>query len=462
MIRRSLRRQLLLATNVVVILVLALGAWFNYHMTLHELDEVFDAELAQTTRVLKSLVHDPDFLPSDGKVRTIELPPISTDYANRGDERQRDGHSYERKLAFQIWDTQHHLLVASENATNYPLSIPEQGYHELPIEGYTWISFSYFDVDSNVWIYTAQREDVRSELSTYITADQLWVVLLTWLPLSLAILVIVIWFLRPVRQFATQLQQRDANDLQPLNAQLPSELIPIQSNINALFERINDYLQREKHFIADASHELRTPLAALKLHAAQIAPTAPTSIIAVQQATERLTHLVNQLLLLTKLEGTTLHPEQLHSVPLHPLLLQVLADLPDDITDRVEWQLSIAPSTVVYGLPTLLEVLFRNLLQNAAKYSGNNGMVSITNHRTSNHCRISVHDTGPGVPKAEIERLGERFFRHPETRHIDGAGLGLSIVKRIAQLHGIVLSFENSPAGGLAVHLDFPLRTDAQ
>lgn len=457
MIRRSLRRQLLLATNFVVLLVLALGAWFNYHMTKHELDEVFDAELAQTTRMIKSLIHDPGFLLKDGTVRTIELPPIPAEYAARGDERQRDGHPYERKLAFQVWSTTQHLLVASENAMTQPISKPQAGYHELPIDGYTWISFSYFDPETQTWIYTAQREDVRSELSTYITADQLWVVFLTWLPLSLAILVIVVWFLRPVRQFATQLQQRDANDLLPLDAQLPSELVPIQSNINALFGRINDYLHREKNFIADASHELRTPLAALKLHAAQIDPNDPASVSAVQRATERLTHLVNQLLLLTKLEGTTLHQQQLHAVPLQQLLLQVLADLPDHVTETCEWQLSITDDCIVYGLPTLLEVLFRNLLQNAAKYSGDDGVVSVSCRRESNFLRISVHDTGPGVPESELARLGERFFRHPQTRHIDGAGLGLSIVTRIAQLHGIQLSFANYPAGGLAVQLDFPL-----
>lgn len=112
----SLRRTLLLTTNLMVMVILALGAWFNYRMTQHELNEVFDAELAQTTRLLKSLIQDPGFLAHDGSLRLIELPPLPTSYAVEGEERQADGHPYERKLAFQVWNADGELVVASQNA----------------------------------------------------------------------------------------------------------------------------------------------------------------------------------------------------------------------------------------------------------------------------------------------------------------------------------------------------------
>lgn len=456
----SLRRQLLISTNIVVIAVLALGAWLSYRMTLHELDEVFDAELAQTTRVLKSLIHDPGFLDQTGSLRIIELPQLPGNYEEEGDERQTDGHPYERKLAFQVWDTKGNLLLASENAVGTPLSQPTRGYHEVVRGDYTWIGFSYFDRQTQSWIYTAQREDVRGELSAYITENQRWIVLLTWLPLSLAILLTIIWFMRPVKQFAQQLQQRDAHDLRPLNAHLPSELEPIQANMNALLARVHTYLEREKNFIADASHELRTPLAALRLHAAQVDPADPASIRAVQQATERLTHLVNQLLLLTKLEDTQLSRSQLTPVSLETLVHESIAELPESLTAQCEWQLAIATQPKVLGLPTLLAVMLRNLLQNAAKYAGPQGQVTVNTQPTPNGVSLLICDNGPGVPTADLNRLGERFYRHPETRHIEGAGLGLSIVKRIAELHTIELIFSSPKDSGLCVQLNFNLLVD--
>ncbi len=453
----SLRRQLLLSTNIVVIAVLALGAWLNYRMTMHELDEVFDAELAQTTRVLKSLIHDPGFLDQQGELRIIELPPLPRNSYEEGNERQSDGHPYERKLAFQVWDLAGQLLLASENAIGPPLSEPQPGYHEVVRDDFKWIGFSYFDAHTQTWIYTAQREDVRSELSTYITTNQRWIVLLTWLPLSLAILLSIVWFMRPVRLFAQQLQQRDARDLSPLQAHLPSELQPIQASINSLLQRVHTYLEREKNFIADASHELRTPLSALRLHAAQIDPNEPQSIAAVQQATERLTHLVNQLLLLTKLEGTQLTADQLASVSLEAVIHEALAELPESLSEHCEWRLDLAATPAVLGLPTLLTVMVRNLLQNAAKYAAEQGVVEISTHPHPHPHGIELRicDNGPGVPAADLQRLGERFYRHPTTRHVEGAGLGLSIVKRIADLHTIQLTFTSSEQQGLCVTLLF-------
>lgn len=453
----SLRRQLLVSMNLVVIAILAMGAWLNHRMTLHELEEVFDAELAQTTRLIKSLIHDPGFLDHQGELRVIELPTLPSQFneATAGSERQSDGHPYERKLAFQVWSGEGNLLLASENATDEPLSIPESGYHQLQHDDFSWISFSYYDAHTDTWIFTGQREDVRSELSNYITENQRWIVLLTWLPLSLAILLSIVWFMRPVRRFAHQLQQRDARDLRPLQADLPAELRPIQANINSLLERIHAYLEREKNFIADASHELRTPLAALQLHATQMNPNEPQSVIAIQRATERLTHLVNQLLLLTKLEGTQLDREQLSATSIETLIHEALAELPEDITERCEWRLDIVKDATVLGLPTLLIVMLRNLLQNAAKYAGPDGKVRVMTQTRKHGVEVLICDNGPGVPEVDLKRLGERFYRHPETRHLDGAGLGLSIVKRIADLHTIELVFERSEQGGLCVKLLF-------
>ncbi|TKL84702.1 two-component sensor histidine kinase, partial [Enterococcus faecium] len=100
-------------------------------------------------------------------------------------ERHPEGHKYESKIAVQVWSQDGQLLLRSANAGTHPLQPMEVGYHVVNFDGYEWVGFSLFAEDLKVWVFTAQREDVRGELSFHLTIDQL-------LPLSFAVIPIFI------------------------------------------------------------------------------------------------------------------------------------------------------------------------------------------------------------------------------------------------------------------------------
>lgn len=456
---KSLRAALLIGVNTVVISILAITAWASYRNTVHELDELFDAELAQTARLIKSLTHDQQFLNEDQQLLIIELPKFIDDdlLSNDGDGyRTLDGHKYETKLGFQVWRDAN-LILASENALGEPLARFSPGYQEHLREQQTWISFSHYDNTTGLWIFTAQREDIRSELSGYLARDQLLALFMTWVPISLGILWLVNRVLQPVRRYAKTLGQRRADQLQPVIESLPAEIEPIRIAVNSLLQRITEQLERERRFINDAAHELRTPLAALKLHAEQLPDRQHPSCKAVRQVSPRMNHLVEQLLILAKADSPSAHLGALQAFNLAELVEQVISDLPIDAVETAEWNLSISSQLNGRGYPTLLGSALRNLIENALKYSGDQPMIKIVAEIHDNHLQIMIADDGPGVDAGQIAHLTERFYRAEQHRQLaNGAGLGLSIAARVAHLHGGELIFEPNQPHGLRAILSIP------
>ncbi|RUO78637.1 ATP-binding protein [Pseudidiomarina taiwanensis] len=450
----SLRTALLLFINLTVFIVLCITAYATYGNTMHELDEVYDAELAQTNRLMTSLLRTAHWTPSPDQVTLIQIPQQLQASEESEHDRLSDGHKYESKLGIQVWDLQQRLLFATTNALGEPLSQPQNGYHLTSREGFEWVGFSRFDPSNQVWVYTGQREDVRSEISEYLALEQLVSILLTWVPISLVIFLITAILLKPVQRFAAELATRSSQDLGAINAPLPSELEPVRIAVNTLFARLAKEIAREQRFVADASHELRTPLAALILHAAQLSKDHPNAV-AIQTAAERMTRLVNQLLELARLDQFEFKQQQREAVDLLDLLHQILADLPSDEVEQIDWQIDIEPNCQLLGYPILLKVLLRNLIYNAMQQSTVDSKLIIRAHTQADELVVEVVDFGGGVSDEELTRLGERFYRSAENRQYEGTGLGLSIARRIAQLHDAQLQFSHSKPHGLTVTVKF-------
>lgn len=455
----SLRSALLLGVNAIVITVLALTAWATYRNTLHELNELFDAELAQTARLIKSLTHDHGFLGHDQQLTVIELPKFVDDdalLAHSDGYRTLDGHKYETKLGFQVWRNST-LILASENAVGEPLAHFTPGYQERLRGQQTWISFSHFDKSTGLWIFTAQREDIRSELSGFLARDQLLALLLTWVPISLAILWLVNRVLRPVKRYAEALGERHADQLQQVATRLPNEIEPIRLAVNALLQRITQQIERERRFINDAAHELRTPLAALKLHAEQLPEPQHPSSRAVRRVSERMNHLVDQLLILAKTDDPQAALGAKQPVIMQHLIEQVISELPLEAVEKTHWQLSIPATITLQGYPALLNSAIRNLLENSIKHGGEQPTISIDCEQHEGLITLTIADQGQGLQPDQLLRLGERFYRAEHHRQLaDDAGLGLSIVARVVELHHGQLSFSANHPRGLKATLTLP------
>jgi len=286
---------------------------------------------------------------------------------------------------------------------------------------------------------------------------------LLW-PLAAALpaLALAIWLgvgsgLRPLRDLRAQLARRGVADLSPFdNSRTPREIEPLVAELNRLFGRIEAALQRERRLTADAAHELRTPLAVLSTQA-QVARRASSDAVrdealdALVAGAGRAARLIEQMLTLARLESGQAGGA-VQRVDLRGLARAALAELaPRALEKNLDIALEDGPAAEVDGDPGLIAVLLRNLVDNAVRYTPAGGRVRVAVRAPA---ELEVLDSGPGVPAAELPRLGERFHRLAPQGE-SGSGLGLSIVLRIAELHRAKVRFASGPQGGLAVTVLF-------
>lgn len=208
------------------------------------------------------------------------------------------------------------------------------------------------------------------------------------------------------------------------------EFADVAAAINAMLAKLEHSLQLQKQFASDAAHELRTPLAVLLLEVAQL-PKGPARD-RIKADLEELGRLVNELLRFAQAEDVMAH--ELDEVDVVSAARKVCEDaVPQAIASRhlVEFE-SAAPRLVVRGNAALIEIAIRNLVENALKYSPEDTTVSVSVRLGP---VVSVEDRGPGIPESQRRAIFERFWR--VDRGVGtGAGVGLALARRIAQLHG--------------------------
>lgn len=480
-------------TRLLVLLLLMLAASFGlishkiYNDSVHEVRELFDAQLSQTARLLMGLVrHDLD---DEGR---REMQAVLDEALLLHKSQNPDnllGHEYEGKLAFQMLDDDGKMLFQSASAPpgllndmieQLGLVLPNDGqpmrerlaqlaryligYHTLSIGEHRWRVFVLHDSRDYHWVLAGEREDVRGELIGKIAQRSLQP-LLVGLPLvGLLLWLAVGWGLNPLQRMADAIRGRAPDSLAPLVfPPLPTELEPMAAALNRLLMQVNQLLDQEKRFIADAAHELRTPLAVLRIHAqnALEAPDAGDRDEALRQlagGVDRATRVVAQLLTLARLDPNSVRLSMGNLdllgflrgelAELTPLALNRQQDLILEAREDADYQLiADAPS---------LGILLQNLVSNAVQYTPAGGCIQVHLLADEQALVLQVQDSGPGVPADMRERLFERFFRLGEGQ---GAGLGLSIVRRVVELHQGSISLEDSPLGGLQVSVRLPRRT---
>ncbi|TXH98452.1 MAG: two-component sensor histidine kinase [Rheinheimera sp.] len=436
----SIKTRIVLGVNLVILLVLVIASVVDYYRSLHEIDEVFDAQLAQTSRLLARLVENDPGLPDRLSPLIVAVPQLEQQLMEVPSalERLREGHKYESQIGFQVRSRDGRLLLSSANTSHTLLAPLQSGYFERSDPDHQWISFSLFDEASQLWLQAGQHVAVRDELSWYLVSGQIGQVLVTMLLLSVLIYLLVQHMFAPVDALSQQLQQSSPTALQPLDIALPTEIAPVQRAINTLLDNISQHLAQEKRFIADASHELRTPLAILRLHAQNISQAnndadRKKALDAIISSSMRMSHLVSQLMALARVDRQQL--THFSPVQLLQLTEETLAQLPSAQLDKVDWQLEIDPALYVRGDPSLLQVVWRNLLDNASKYAPADSCVQVRASRSQQQITCVFENYSHLVLQPDKQRLTDRFYRSPGHQQIDGAGLGLSIVKQIISLH---------------------------
>ncbi len=441
----------------------------SYATIQHETQELFDAQLARSARLILSLVQaDRSRIELSSIQRFLDQNQlISNDYSelsefNDDDEELPNGHIYETKLGFQIWDDAGNLILKSTNLPVTDISAEQNGFSDNYLSNYDWRVFSLTSIDGKYRCVTAERIDVRNELIEEVSEGLLELFLVLVPVLSLTMWFAISQGLAPLQRLTTQIRSRSADKLDSItNTDTPAEIQTITDALNQLLSRLKGALAREKRITSDAAHELRTPLSAVKLHAelARKADNASDRITAIDQVMrgiDRTTHLVNQLLALARLEPEEFS-QKLKQIDVGKILVEETA-LQAPIAEDKHLDLSITDNDHVKARvdETSLRLLIRNLLSNAISYTPSGGIICLGLLNDEKQFCLIIEDNGPGIPEEERGRVLERFYRlqnHQET----GCGIGLSIVTQVVELHQAALSMETPEKGsGLKVVVVFP------
>ncbi len=460
----SLTRTLIALVASIVMLIAAIAAVWSYIESNHELEELFDAELAQSTRVIQGLVQHLSSTGSPEQLagilqQTLQLPEGALDEGDY-DEVLPDGtgHKYEKKLAFEVWTPEGEPLLDTL-AANDGLAL-KPGYAWAEATGFQWRTFTLQDPQTGYWIRTAQREDIRQELSQELAMGNIFPLLIALPLLVLAVAAAIQLGFRPLRKLEQPVRHMAPERIHPLNTRhAPREVSGLVMAVNGLLERLDDALERERRFSADAAHELRTPLTALRLNLEKLEATDPAKFRELTAAVDRMGHLVEQMLLLSRVDaGVGFSPAY---VNLSDIVAQSIADVsPLALRKGIEPSLEDPiGQAMVSGQAALLNTLMRSLLANAIQYSPEDTRIDTHLAADGDGFRIQICDQGPGIPADQRDKALGRFGRLDQ-RLGSGAGLGLAISRRIAELHGGELTLADRPDGkpGLCVNLWLPVR----
>jgi two-component system sensor histidine kinase QseC len=439
---KSIRLFLITVLFSTIAVVIFIAMLVGYRGSLRQAENLFEKELEK-----KYLLIDQLLIYFDGQKTLV---------ADR-----RNPLAAHHNFLYQVLNRDGKIILQSPELGKNILTPLENGSSDFNFDGKRWHARTHEATQLPLWIMVAEEDALRYRLADAIIVDILKPILI-----GLSLIVVLIWTVihsgfKPVKRLSQAIYQKSASDLSAIHIdQTPDELKLISQSVNDLFKRITESFEREKRFTADAAHEMRNPITALKIHIDNLLEETPEksdSLLKIKQAIDRLSNLVEQLLILHRMS-----PEQYAASFVQVDLYEIAQDVIQDLYPRIDKK---QQTVELYGEPCLMkadpfgmEILLKNLIDNANKYTPEQGRISITLKNHPDIC-LTVEDSGEGIPADEQIRVMDRFYRVGGDRHsskVIGSGLGMSIVKHIAELHHATIQLGTSSLGGLMIEIHFP------
>ena len=268
--------------------------------------------------------------------------------------------------------------------------------------------------------------------------------------------------LKPLRSFTSQVEQVQLNNLADMriDEDAISEFRQLSRSFNQMLERLNNAFSAQRQFTGNAAHELRTPLALmqaqLELFSAEhpdVRPETAEFLTLLREQTERLIQMTRTLLEMSNLRQVARNER----IQLAPMIEEIFTDLAP-LSDKLGVTLTAEGDGIMTGSDALIYRLIFNLTENAVKYNRPGGSVRVSVSKEPEKLLLRVSDTGCGIPKVYQRSIFQPFFRvdKSRSREYGGAGLGLSLVWEIADLHGGSVWVEKSSDKGTTIAVELP------
>ncbi len=433
-----MKKKLVLTIGMWIVFVGAAIGSINYFETQKQLQTLMDAQLREAAQIIfeqslhemrEHVYESSDVILQEELLEDRNLPMVE----------------------FQILGSQGQLILRSSKVIPYkPLSDKSSGYDTKELASEPWRIFVLTSKDQKLQVQVAQKISFRKQLGKIFFFKI--VIPLTVLLLLLLFFVsyTVVRSFKPLELLAAEVKNRGPDDLAPLNSEgidLESELQPIVKEMNGLMRRLHKALESEKLLTANAAHELRTPLAQLKLQTqVALSTSAPEkqrlALQTMNEVIDKLSRRVSQLLAFARLDHESFELSK-RPFDLQKLVKEeVAAQVPLCLERKIEVSAQTEAFTVD-GYEDLFGILIRNLLENAIKHTPENGVIAVALVRADNgRPELTIVDSGPGMNQDDLSKFFAESSRHRLSSK-EGTGLGLALVKKIAELHGADLLVEN-------------------
>ena len=430
----SIKRFLLIYITLAILVIYVLISLASYRVSKEELDELYDANLQQVANSIAAqhlAIHDVTHLYNNNQV-------------GAGTKIEGEEQFYVRVLARDGT-----VLYVSHPDAKVPLPA-SLGLSTQRFQSKQWRFFVVKAKEETIQVAQSLklRKNTIKETAYSLMASQL---------LFIPVLVLLIFYaikkaLFPLSVLSKDIQHRDSADLNPFaDDKVPAEIKPLVQSLNVFMGKVSFMVDVLKRFTSDAAHELRTPITALKLQLTVLEQAKSTleresAIQNLKAGISRSEQLVSQLLTLARIVPDN-QSRQIRSVNLLALVKESFEELlPLAQEKSIDLGLSKAEESEVNGVQQEIKVLINNVVDNAIRYTPNNGKIDVSVFHQAGDIVLEVSDSGPGIPNDDFERVFERFYRG-ENQSISGSGLGLAIVREIATQHGARIELSNLNPG---------------
>lgn len=435
----SLRARLLWLLFAAVIATACAQALVAYRTALTEANSIFDFQMQEMALSLRSGL------------------PINDGFGRKSIEEENEEEKFD--FVIQIWMSDGRRVFRSTARAGLPRQ-KTLGFTTIDVRGTSYRIFLASSGDQ--FIQIAQGMDARRDLARTLALKTVSPVLV-----MVPLLLVLVWWvvstsLAPVARVQKQIADREPDALTEVSeVGLPDEVQPLVHELNLLLLRMGQAFEAQKNFVADAAHELRSPLAALRLQVEGLRRANGESgrevaIGRLGAGIDRATRLVEQLLVLARQQALPASKLGETKADVCEVVSATLADmLPAAQSKGIDLGVVEAQPCFVYGHADALRIMVRNLIENAIKYAPVEGKVDIALRQEGEAVVLTIEDNGPGIPVDDQERVLDRFYRVAGAEGT-GSGLGLSIVKTIADLHGArILLAKSDCLSGLRVRVTF-------
>lgn len=370
----------------------------------------------------------------------------------------------ENGFVIQVWNEEEPIRSKEPVRSSRPnFDLPRSnaiGYSDALYSGEKWRIYTLIYPDRTVQV--SQSYVVRSEIAANAALCAL-LPILGLLPLSWVLVIIGVGrILKPLSDVTNAVTQRDATSLTPLPSEtVPIEVAPLITELNGLLLRIRETIESQRHFVMDAAHEMRTPLTALQLQIENLSQSRSQDdldarISELRSGMYRATHLVEQLLKMARYGAENISIRT--KVGLGDIVKTSISNfIPIAEKRRIDLGMTHDESALIIANADDLRVLFDNLLNNAIRYSPEEGQIDVSVVVSGKTAIVTIADTGPGIPEPLLQRVFDRFFRAVNS-DTEGSGIGLAIVQAIAGRESAVVTLSNrKDRSGLIAAVSFNL-----